>query len=172
MAQLLLTLIGDDREGLVASLSQAVLAHGGNWQESQMARLGGKFAGIALVDLPDAKAHAFTAAVGALDGLDVTVTPAGEDVGAVGLPVTLHLVGNDHTGIVSEVTTALASRAISIDEMHTFTRPAPMGDTMLFEAVAQVRLPKSVELEGLRDALESIAHELMVDLEVDETLED
>jgi glycine cleavage system regulatory protein len=43
---LVLTLIGDDRPDLVQSVSRVVATHGGSWQESQMARLAGKFAGI------------------------------------------------------------------------------------------------------------------------------
>lgn len=51
MAKLVLTAIGDDRAGLVSALSDAVAERGGNWLESQLARLAGKFAGIALVEV-------------------------------------------------------------------------------------------------------------------------
>lgn len=172
MAQLLLTLIGDDREGLVSALSSVVAQHDGNWLESQLTRLGGKFVGVALVELPVEKANAFTAAVGAMTDLDVTVTPAKDSVPALGTPVTLHLVGNDRSGIVREVSTALAGKGVSIDELHTSTRPAPMADTTLFEAIAQVRLPEGLAATEVRDALEAIAAELMVDLDFDQTVDD
>ena len=45
MPTFVLTVLGDDRPGLVDSLSGVVAAHHGNWERSQMARLGGKFAG-------------------------------------------------------------------------------------------------------------------------------
>ena len=45
MATLVLTVIGDDRAGLVNALAEAVTAHGGNWERSQLAELAGKFAG-------------------------------------------------------------------------------------------------------------------------------
>ncbi|MGO4956969.1 glycine cleavage system protein R [Luteococcus sp. Sow4_B9] len=167
MAQLLLTLIGDDREGLVSALSSLVAQHDGNWRESQMARLGGKFAGIALVEFPDERVDEFTTAAGQVDGLAVTVTAADTRDPEKGTPVTLQLVGNDRPGIVSEITTALAAQGVTIDEMETATRPAPMADTTLFEARAQLRLPEGLELTQLREALESIAAELMVDLEFD-----
>jgi len=41
-----LTLIGDDRPGLVESVSEVLAAHGANWEQSRMASLAGKFAGI------------------------------------------------------------------------------------------------------------------------------
>ena len=44
VAALVLTLLGDDRPGLVDAVSRVVCELGGNWERSQMARLGGKFA--------------------------------------------------------------------------------------------------------------------------------
>ena len=52
---LLISFIADDRPGLVQSLSEAVAAHGGNWLESRMANLAGKFAGIVNVSVPQAR---------------------------------------------------------------------------------------------------------------------
>ena len=43
---LVVTVIGNDRPGIVERLSDVVLAAGANWEESRMARLAGKFAGI------------------------------------------------------------------------------------------------------------------------------
>lgn len=172
MAKLVLTLIGDDREGLVSALSSVVADHDGNWLESQLARLAGKFAGVALVEVPDARANAFRAAARTVEGLDVVVTPADGGEPGDGTPVTLNLVGNDRVGIVREVTTALAGQGVTIDELHTSTRPAPMAEGMLFEAVAQLRIPAEVKIAAVREALESIAAELMVDIDVDETPDD
>ena len=52
MPNLVLTLIGPDRPGLVEAVAQPIAANGGNWLESRMAHLGGKFAGILRVDVP------------------------------------------------------------------------------------------------------------------------
>ena len=41
---LVLTVIGKDRPGIVELLSQIVAAHEGNWLESRMAHLAGEFA--------------------------------------------------------------------------------------------------------------------------------
>ncbi|MBL8502453.1 MAG: glycine cleavage system protein R, partial [Rhodocyclaceae bacterium] len=46
---LVLTVIGDDRPGLVGELSAAISSHQGNWLESSMSHLAGKFAGIVKV---------------------------------------------------------------------------------------------------------------------------
>ena len=50
---LVLTVIGDDKPGIVEQLSDHVLAAGANWEESRMARLAGKFAGILRVSVDD-----------------------------------------------------------------------------------------------------------------------
>jgi len=79
----------------------------------------------------------------------------------------MHLLGQDRTGMVREVTTALRSQGATIDGLRSWTREAPEGGGMLFEAEAELRLPADAEEEAVREALETIAAELMVDLELD-----
>ena len=79
MATLVLTVIGDDRSGLVDALSGVIADHGGNWDKSRMARLAGKFAGIVMVAVPDAAADALIADLEPLEAqglLDITVERA------------------------------------------------------------------------------------------------
>ena len=49
---LVMTVIGQDRPGLVESVAALVAENGGNWLESRMSRLGGHFAGILRVEVP------------------------------------------------------------------------------------------------------------------------
>lgn len=166
MTSIALTVIGDDRAGLVSALATVVADHGGNWLESQMARLAGKFAGIALVDVPAANMAEFCAALDGLraDGLDITVTST-DAVDAAGETLVLQLTGNDRPGIVAQVSHALASLGVTIDELATGTVEAPMAGGLLFQADAIVRLPSNVTPDDVRAALEPLAGELMVDLE-------
>ena len=60
---LILTVIGPDRTGLVEAVARHVTAHGGNWLESRMARLAGKFAGILRVQVPDEQVDELTSAL-------------------------------------------------------------------------------------------------------------
>ena len=50
--QLVISFVGDDRPGIVQTLSSIVNDHNGNWLESRMSRLAGKFAGVARIELP------------------------------------------------------------------------------------------------------------------------
>lgn len=167
MATLVLTVIGDDRTGLVTALSGVVAEHGGNWERSQMAELAGKFAGIVLVDVPDQRADALESALESLSArglLDVRVERASLPTVPASTTLVLDLVGNDRPGIVREISRALADAGVSIDELSTATRDAPMTGGVLFEARAQLRLPTDVDLDEVRGALEAVAAELMVDV--------
>ena len=167
-----LTAIGEDRPGLVAALAAAVDEHGVNWVDSQLALLAGTFAGIVQVDVPDESARSFLEALPALAdevGLAVEATvgvPRG-DAEEPRSVLRLHLLGQDRTGMVREVTAALRSQGATIDALRSWTREAPQGGGMLFEAEAEVRLPARAGEGGVREALETIAAELMVDLELD-----
>lgn len=171
MSTLVLTLIGDDRAGLVNAVAQVVAQHGGNWERSQLAELAGKFAGIVLVTVPDNNVDALVSALEPLHGmLDITA-----QTGAVELEViapganrfTLDLIGGDRPGIVREITDVLAAHAVNIDTLRTETRDAPMSGGRLFEASAVLEVPAATDLGALRVALERLANELMVDIELD-----
>lgn len=171
MATLVLTVIGDDRPGLVDTLASAVEVHHGNWDRSHLARLGGKFAGIVVVDVPDGDSAALIDALHALDAdglLEITVEHAGGEPGGTATFLSLQLIGHDRPGIVHEIAHALASSGVSIEEMQTETMSAPMAGEQLFEATAVLRAPAELPLDDLRHSLEALANELMVDIELHE----
>ena len=170
MGQVVLTVIGDDRAGLVSALAEVISGHGASWERSQMARLAGTFAGIVQVEVADDRADALVAALRAIDGLlDVTVRRSVAAGPAAAHRFTLSLVGNDRPGIVHEIATALAARSVSIDELTTGVRPAPMSGGDLFEATAVLVVPDTLPVDELRATLERLADELMVDLDLTAT---
>src|SRR5690349_17171451 len=123
MAQLVLTVIAPDRPGLVETISRTALAHGANWAQSRMVRLGGRLAGVLLVSVEDGKAAALEHDLKQLreNGLQVTVerggAPAAETSDA--RPLALELVGLDRPGIIREVSRVLAARGVNVEELHT-----------------------------------------------------
>jgi len=173
MTTLVLSVIGDDRTGLVDALAGPIAAQGGSWNRSSLARLAGKFAGIVVVDVPSSNTDALIAQFHSLTAegvLDIRVELAGEaSPGDDGTTTrTLHLVGSDRPGIVSEIAKALAAQGVSIEELVTQVSSAPMSAEPLFEATATLRLPASVGMDDVQGALEQIANELMVDLDFSE----
>ena len=166
---LVLTAIGSERPGLVSALAQVVEMYDGNWLTSELTRLAGSFAGIVLVEVPEERVDAFRDALARLresDGLDVRVTPA-EPVGpaAPTRELSLHLIGHDRPGIVREITHALAERGVTIAELSSSVVDAAQAGGTLFEADFTVLVPGAVADEEVREALESITAELMVDLD-------
>ncbi len=170
-ATLVLTIIGDDRPGLVESVSDVVAQHGGNWVESRMTKLAGKFAGVLRVNVPIDSHTALTDALETLgdEGLhivvettDITDTPAAH-------ALSLELIGHDRPGIVREVSHALASRGINVVELTTEVASAPMSGEELFKATATLDAPADADLDELHATLDRIAHELDVDITLHET---
>ena len=50
---IVLSVVSDDHPGIVEKLSELLADHGGNWTESSMLTLAGKFAGILLASVPE-----------------------------------------------------------------------------------------------------------------------
>ena len=164
---LVLTVLGEDRPGLVEALSHIIAAHEGNWLESRMAHLAGQFAGILRASVPEGNAAALCTALQglAVRGLQVVVTRSSTDVLAPEARwLMLALVGNDHPGIIRDLAHTLTQRGINIDELQTACMSAPMTGGMLFKATARLRVPQEVAVADLQTALEQLAHDLMVDI--------
>ena len=173
MATLVLTVIGKDKSGLVDALAEPIATHGGSWDRSHMARVAGQFAGLIVVSVPDRQVAALTASFDALNAqglLDVRVAIASNnDKATEPSLMSLQLVGQDRPGIIREISAALARRDVSILELETDTTSAPMSAEPLFHASATLHIPPGLDEDGLRDALEDIANEMMVDLRIGES---
>jgi len=170
MATLVLTVFGDDRAGLVDAVSEVIADHGASWDKSYMAELAGKFAGIVLVTVPDARIDSVASGLAALESsvLEITIHEAdGSQMGAPHQELTLELFGHDHPGIIHDLSHALAERGVSIVELSTETRAAPMGGGTLFEARATLHAPVDLAVADLAVSLEVVANELSVDIELD-----
>lgn len=167
---LVMTLIGKDRPGLVESLSAIIEAHGGNWEESRLARLAGEFAGLVHVHVPSERAVGLERALGELEGMSVMVARAPEEREAEAETHTLELevMGQDHPGIVRRLAQTMAARGINIEELESEVTSAAMTGQTLFRATARLEAPTSVTVEELEQELERLAADLMVDLRLAE----
>ena len=167
MASLVMTILGEDRPGVVESVAKAVNDHGANWLESRMAHLAGQFAGIVHVEVDAKEVDALVDALRSLDqqGLTVIVqADAGIDVPESFAPLQLDVMGSDRPGIVREVSHVLANRDVNVEEFQTECVSAPMTGERLFRATAQLRLPAGLTAQQLQHDLEQIASDLMVDI--------
>jgi glycine cleavage system regulatory protein len=167
---LVLTLIGPDRPGLVEAVAERVTAHGGNWLESRMAHLAGQFAGILRVEVPEDRVTALEAALRELEASGLRLVSRGGTATATAPVMEMEAVGQDHPGIVRDISQVLARHRVNIEELATDRMSAPMSGGPLFRARARLHVPPETDIARLRVDLETIANDLMVDLTLVQTV--
>ena len=173
--RLVMTVIGADRPGLVDKVAAVVAEHEGNWLESRMSRLGGQFAGILRVELPEENEKAAVIALQALkaQGLSVVIhADQAEPLLQTQRLASLEIVGQDRPGIVHQISRALADQKVNVEELHTECSSAPMSGESMFKARAKLGLPPSCDVESIRKQLEKIAEDLIVEVNLSELPQD
>lgn len=167
-----MTLLGKDQPGIIEAVSAVVEAHGGNWQESQMARLAGRFTGFISISAPEANALDLEKSLLALahDELDLRVERVDKTIPEAAVRrASLEILGQDRPGILREITAALSSAGVNVTRLNTGCTSAPMSGETLFRAEAELLCPATLSFESLREALEQLGQDMMVDITLDET---
>lgn len=172
MTELVLTLIGPDHPGIVESVSEVVAANGGNWLDSRMAHLAGKFAGVLRVEVPDDRAPALEHALESLAnrGLTIVVERSAAAEAARQRAMEIELVGLDRAGLVHEIAALLALHHINVEELTTDRSAAAHSGDPLFRAHVRVFVPEGLEIGVVRQGLERLAADLMVEIRLVEAL--
>jgi glycine cleavage system regulatory protein len=168
---LVLTVICDDRPGIVARLSHLLEKHGGNWTNSSMLSLAGKFAGILLAHVPAGQSETLIQELQQLqgEGMQVTVHRSSAAEPATGSrQFVLELLGQDRPGIVRDITAILSRHGVNVLELDSSCESASMSGEMLFKARARLLLPPDLNRDILQADLEHLANELMVDINLQE----
>ena len=164
------TFIGEDKPGLVESISKIISDHHGNWLESRLSQLAGRFAGIIQVGADDDQIEVLISSLQGLkdQGLTVVVERGSEISEEKTSKHTLTLLGLDRPGIVHDVSSALATQKINVLELNTNIVKAAMTGEPMFDAKAVVEYAASTDLLQLAEELEVISTELGVDIELDD----
>jgi len=169
---LVLSCLGPDRPGLVAEVTHYLTEHGGNVEDSRMAILGAEF-GILLLasSAPDA-AEAIEKNLAELEkatGLTViarrTKSPE-EHRRAPTIPCLVTAEALDHEGIVRSVARALARAGVNIVSLEATAYAAPVTGSQLFRLEARVDVPPSVGIAGTRRAMDVVAADENLEIEV------
>jgi glycine cleavage system regulatory protein len=172
---IVLTFIGEDKPGVVNAISEKIAACGGTWLESRLAHLAGEFAGILMIGIPEERIGELNVALRAVEatGLRIAIKrSAALAVGRDGATLVLNLVGNERSGIVRDVTHALTSLGVNIEEFNSGIEGAPFTGGELFRAKARLYVPNGISREHVQETLERLAAEIMVDLSVSEEAEE
>jgi glycine cleavage system transcriptional repressor len=156
-----ITVLGQDRPGIIAEATAALGGLGLNLEDSTMTLLRGHFA-MMLVCRGEVEQSAVAAVLSPLaaDGaLDVVVRPVpeGKATSPVDTTYVLTVHGADRVGIVSAVVARVAEVGGNITDLTTRLT----GD--LYLLVAEVDLPRGVDVTALETALTVTAGELGVE---------
>ncbi|CCQ11078.1 ACT domain protein [Pseudoalteromonas luteoviolacea B = ATCC 29581] len=167
MKQLVITIIGKDRPGLVEEISTTVLNHHGNWLTSNLSYLAGHFAGIVQLEVAEEHLQALQGALSTLPGLDIRIECGDKDLEGQAEPEKLNLIitGNDRPGIVRELAAVIRHKGANITQLSSKQRSAPNWGVPIFSAMATVTLPAGMNKDAVIDALENITADLIVDVE-------
>ena len=166
---LVLTVIADDKPGIVEKLANTISNAGGNWLESRMAQMAGKFAGILKVAVETENQPTLMQALTALQGSGINVfaeetATTADDQTSASVNIVVNVVANDRPGIVSEVSATLAKNHVNVLELTSYCESAEMSAVPTFRAQAIVELPATVEQDSLIDSLEALSDDLMVEI--------
>jgi glycine cleavage system transcriptional repressor len=166
---IVLTLTGRDRIGLVDHVTSLVVTRGGNVGASRMAHLGGEFAMLMLIALPESEIGVIDQDFQSLrgEGYQVSIVQTEDSKKYDGwLPYEIEVTGADHEGIIHDIAHYLASRGINIENMDTSSNPAPMSGTPLFTMKGVVLAPPKLNFHAWSDELEEIGDKLNVNVTV------
>ncbi|MEJ2042608.1 MAG: ACT domain-containing protein [Reinekea sp.] len=163
--EIILTIMADDRPGIAQRVAKEIEQYQGNWLESRMATMAGKFAGIVRVDIPQEQMNKAEQALLALreEGVSIHIEQGETKTVLAASEHLIKVVANDRYGIVHEVTDALAALAVNVTDLHTEIEPASMSGGSLFRAEIEITLTDTQKMDDVVRALEALSPDLMID---------
>lgn len=166
----MLTLVGEDRPGIVAKVTQALYRAGCSLGEASMIRLGGSFTIMMMVSgpqTPEGLTQVLAPAVEEL-GLRLHIDPVTGGLHRHLVPnVQVRVTGADRAGIVAEVTGALAAAGFNILELESDVAGAPQRPVYIMS----IQGYSEQTVEALRQAVAGLGAEgITVDVSPVETL--
>ncbi len=171
MIELVLTIIGRDRAGVVASLADVVRFHDGNWKRSELAEIAGTFAGVVVVEVGDDHVDELLANLLVLrhQGLHVTAQQIEEPTVAPDADeVRLRLTGDDRPGVVHEISTAISEHGVSISRLSTVTDFSGVDGARQFHITAQLTVPIVLGIDAVLDSIGELAVSLGIAVHVED----
>jgi len=166
----MLTLVGEDRPGIVAKVTQAVYQAGASLGEASMIRLGGNFTIMMMVsgDRSEEELHRVLDPVSRELGLRLHIDPVAGGLHRHLVPnVQVRVTGADRAGIVADVTGALAGSGFNILELESDV--AGSADSPVY--IMNIQGYSERTIETLEAAVsELVAAGISVDISAVETL--
>lgn len=171
LSDLILTVVSDDKPGIVEALANTIKNHNGNWLESRLTQLAGKFAGVIRVQVHEGERQELSEALRGLrdQGINIIIEASNASETSLGdaKEASFHAVGPDRPGIVRELSHIFSEAKINVTEMDTRYSSMPYSGEPLFEAEGRVHIPKGVQLHDIQEKLEDAANTLAIDISIE-----
>jgi glycine cleavage system transcriptional repressor len=171
MSHFALTIIGRDRPGIVARVTEILYRLGCNIADSSSTILGGQFAMILILSHPELTCReSFGGAFDDLekDGLSVflrTLQPGGETASKItGELCLISVYGSDKPGIVYPVVKELGDRKINITDLNTKLVGPP--ERPVYVMIIEAELPPGTQLAEIAAIMAKLKEKLQVDITV------
>ena len=166
MKSILISVLGDDKPGLLDSLSEIIVSNDGDWVESNMSTVEAKFAGILRVNVPAKNSKKL---IKELTSSKLGLQIACEETAPVKLSdyksYNIELIGQNHVGIINHLSHVLTyDLKANVEGIKTEIIDASMSGEKLFKAQINLHLPNSIDERLIKDKLELIADEMMVEI--------
>ena len=165
-----MTAVGPDQVGLVETISEFIARLGCNIEDSKMAVFCGEFAVIILITGESENLVKLANSYRALEiqtGLTFSIkTPTARKAVESFLPYRLTASCMDHPGIVYQISAALSTFGVNIEQMETKTYAAPVSGTPLFQLEAALAVPSRTNINQLRERFIEIQREQNIDIDI------
>lgn len=169
----LLTVIGKDRPGIIARVTEELFRQGCNLEDVSMTILEGEFAMILVVSFAAEKKERIRQAFKAIEkerGLSFFWKDVrgrlvrGEKHGKNSESYLITAAGRDRTGIVYKISRELAGRGLNITDLNS--RILGRGRSAVYVMMLEADIPKKFKIAKLTGALRKLASELRVDIRI------
>ncbi len=175
LKNIVLSVLSDDRPGIVEKLAETIQTHGGNWLESHMSQLAGKFAGVIQISIPSESLAPLQNALEKLQAQNIKVLvdlideheKAAENSTSSTLELAFNIVGNDRPGIIHEFSRVIARTQVNVLELETHCSSMPWSGEPLFEANGLIAVPAHMSIADVELLLEPIATALGLDIGIE-----
>jgi glycine cleavage system transcriptional repressor len=162
MRHFAVSVVGKDRPGIAAAVSEVLLEHRGNIEDSQMTILRGHFTIMLIVSIADdvdaGRLEADLDGVRERLGLEAVVVNEVTEMDPSTQAPPTHIVsvyGVDHPGIVHSVTSSLARQQVNITDLTT-RLIAPGTGEPLYAMMLEVVIPAGLSAEKVEQSLQAV----------------
>jgi glycine cleavage system transcriptional repressor len=166
-----LTVIGRDRPGIIAQVTEILFKLGCNIADSSCTLLGGQYAMIMIVSHPEIDSkEAMAAHFAPLEQVKLSVFVrkiAPETFRCVGIGGEICMIsvyGADRPGIVYRVTRELADRQVNISDLNS--KLIGSEERPVYVMMLETVLPEEVSEEEIKAVMAALASEMKVDISV------